>query len=263
MGETCIQQRSGDPLMYTSTTGDGATEAAVSSELLRAVGSGSHPDVYRLHRSGRIVAFGRQDAVSDGYAAAVTRTRRLGFEPVERLAGGRAAVFHEGTLAFSWQSASPDPRSGITERFEWMSGLIAEALRSLGAKVAIGEVPGEYCPGAFSINLDGERKVMGIGQRLVRGAAHVGGVIVVSHGPLVRSVLEPVYESLRIDWDPATVGAVEQAVPGVSLEDVSDAVANELALRTGARFEPRLPAGIVAAGMAAAEAHRSPVSTAR
>ena len=37
-----------------------------------------------------------------GFEAAVEAARAAGFEPVVRLAGGRAAVFHEGTLALAW-----------------------------------------------------------------------------------------------------------------------------------------------------------------
>ena len=32
-----------------------------------------------------------------------------------------------------------------------------------------GEVAGEYCPGQHSVNARGERKLMGVGQRLIRG----------------------------------------------------------------------------------------------
>ena len=37
---------------------------------------------------------------------------------------------------------------------------------------------------------------MGVGQRLVRGAAHVGGVVVVDQGDRIRDVLLPVYDAL-------------------------------------------------------------------
>ena len=94
--------------------------------------------------------------------------------------GGRAAVFHEGTIAFSWAMPETRARETISDRFRTIAGLVANALGSLGCDARIGEVPGEYCPGEWSVNLGGSHKVMGVGQRLVRGAAHVGGVIVVN-----------------------------------------------------------------------------------
>ena len=54
------------------------------------------------------------------------------------------------------------------------------ALCSLGVDARIGEVAGEYCPGKYSVNARGATKIMGVGQRLARHAAHVGGVIVVN-----------------------------------------------------------------------------------
>jgi hypothetical protein len=38
----------------------------------------------------------------------------------------------------------------------------------------------------------------------------VGTVVVVDDAESIRSVLEPVYAALELDWDPATVGAVER-----------------------------------------------------
>src|SRR3546814_3395762 len=46
-------------------------------------------------------SFGRQDTITAGYRDAVRAARSMGYEVVERLAGGRAAVFTTGTLAFS------------------------------------------------------------------------------------------------------------------------------------------------------------------
>ncbi len=88
---------------------------------------------------------------------------RLGFAAVERLAGGRAAVFHEGTLAFAWAVPERTPRLGIRARFEELSSFVETALRSLGVDARVGEVPGEYCPGPYSVSARGERKLMGSG----------------------------------------------------------------------------------------------------
>ena len=63
-----------------------------------------------------------------------------------------------------------------------MAELIAATLRGLGVDARVGEVPGEYCPGAYSVNARGAVKLSGIGQRMIRGGAHMGGVVVASGG---------------------------------------------------------------------------------
>ncbi|MFO7548272.1 MAG: hypothetical protein R6X29_05295, partial [Acidimicrobiia bacterium] len=69
----------------------------------------------------------------------------------------------------------------------------------------------------------------GVGQRLVRGAAHVGGVVVVDGSGHIREVLEPVYRALGLDWNPATVGDLASEAPGVDLEVVRTAILTEFA----------------------------------
>jgi octanoyl-[GcvH]:protein N-octanoyltransferase len=98
---------------------------------------------------------------------------------VVRLAGGRPAVFTPGTIAFAWSVPTEEPSTGIAERFEVLSGCLAAAARSFGLDGRVGEVPGEYCPGTSSVNVGGTHKVAGVGQRLLRRAAHTGGVVVV------------------------------------------------------------------------------------
>jgi lipoate-protein ligase A len=149
---------------------------------------------------------------------------------VERLAGGRAAVFHEHTLAFAWAVPDPEPHRSIRSRFQDLSTLVAEALGSLGVEARVGEVPGEYCPGEYSVNAGGERKLMGVGQRLVARAAHLGGVVVVDRPDLVNRALTPVYACLGLAWDPAATGSVADTVPA-PLATVTAALVAALARR--------------------------------
>jgi octanoyl-[GcvH]:protein N-octanoyltransferase len=182
-----------------------------------------------MHRPAREVAFGRQDVASPGYRAAVQAARDGGFAAVERLAGGRAAVFHEGTIAIARAYSDPQPPKRTYARFEEMAKLIAEALRELGVDARVGEVPREYCPGAYSVNARGRTKLAGIGQRMIRGGAHMGGVIVVSGGDEIARVLRPVYEALDLDWDPATAGSVAGELDReVELEEVEEALLAKL-----------------------------------
>ena len=73
----------------------------MSRALLQRVAAGELPETLRLTRPGPMVAFAKQDAVAPGYTDAVRAARAGGFEPVLRLAGGRAAVFHEQTIALA------------------------------------------------------------------------------------------------------------------------------------------------------------------
>ena len=205
---------------------------AVSEAILQRVAAGELPPTLRLHRPARELAFSKQDRLAPGFERAVAAARAVGFEPVLRLAGGRAAAFHEGTLALARATPDPHPARNTRARFEEVSAIVTEALRPLGVDARVGQVPGEYCPGAWSVNARGRVKLVGIGQRLIAGGAHVGVVIVVTDSALLRGALEPVYEALELDWDPATAGAVEDEAPGVTLGDVEDAILAELSKRT-------------------------------
>ena len=201
-----------------------ALDAAVSHALLERVAAGGLPETLRLARPGAAVAFGKLDAVAPGYADAVRVARERGLEPVLRLGGGRAAVYHEGTIVTAHARPDRDPRSGIRARFEQEAGVVARALRGLGVDARVGEVPGEYCPGGYSVNARGRVKLAGLGQRVVAGGAHVGAVIVVDGADRGRESLLPVYAALGLDWDPATAGAVREEAPGVGVDDVVGAL---------------------------------------
>lgn len=219
-----------------------AFDGAVSRALLEAAALRG-AESFRLFVPGRVLAFGGRDAAHPAYPAAAAAARREGFHPVERLAGGRAAVFHEQTLAFAWALPDRDPRRSVRRRFDELAALVVAALRGLGVDARVGEVPGEYCPGSHSVNAGGRRKLMGVGQRLVAGAAHVGGVVVVDRADLVNRALLPVYAALGYDWDPAATGAVAQEVP-VDPATVAEALVAALAERHSTTADS-LPAAVL------------------
>jgi octanoyl-[GcvH]:protein N-octanoyltransferase len=207
---------------------------AVSRTILERVAAGELPATIRIHRPGREVAFGGQDVASPGYERAADAARSAGFAAVERLAGGRAAVFHEGTIAIARAYSDPQPPRRTYARFEEMADVITAALRELGIDARVGEVPGEYCPGAYSVNARGAAKLAGIGQRMIRGAAHMGGVVVANGGEQIADVLVPVYEALELDWDPATSGSAAQELGReVDAGELEEALIAEL----GGRYE--------------------------
>ena len=197
-------------VLLDSFPDDPVFDTAVSHATMRRVAAGELPETLRLARPARVVAFAKRDVLAPGYAEAVAAARAAGFGSMVRLAGGRAAVFHEGTLELAHAVPDPDPRGTIHDRFEATAELIARALAGLGLDARVGEVAGEYCPGRWSVNAGGARKLAGIGQRVISGGAHVGTVIVAEDAAAVREVLKPVYAALGLAWDPATVGAVER-----------------------------------------------------
>lgn len=215
---------------------------AISAATLKAVASGELPDLFRIHVPARVVAFGSQDTHTAGFNRAVASCKSEGFTPVIRLAGGRAAVFHEGTLAFSWQTRTDQPKLGVTERFEFITSILVAALASLGYHPDVGEVPGEYCPGRYSIHIS-QKKIAGVGQRLVSGAAHVGGVLVVSDAAAINRVLTPVYEAMELAWDPNVTGAVSD-FGAVTPSTVAGAVTAQLGKRINLT-ETSLPSNLV------------------
>jgi octanoyl-[GcvH]:protein N-octanoyltransferase len=197
---------------------------AVARAILIRVAAGELPATFRLHRPPRILAFSKQDAASPGFRDAAQAARDSGFEPVIRLVGGRAAVYHERTLALSWAVSDSRPAARTDDRFRELAELLAGSIRDLGVDARIGEIPGEYCPGAWSVNARGATKLVGTGQRLIAGAAHRGAVIVVGDSGAVRDALVPVYEALGLTWDRGTAGSIEDEAGSITTEAVEGAI---------------------------------------
>jgi lipoate-protein ligase A len=211
-------------LLRTPGTGSAALELATSHALLQRVAAGALGDALRLYRPPATVAFGKLDTLSAGFAQAASAARARGYAPVLRLPGGHAAAYHRASVGIDLVFAVADPVPGTHERFREAGERLAGALASLGVDARVGEVPGEYCPGAYSVNARGRVKLVGTAQRLVRGAALLGAVIVVRDGAGVRAVLRDVYAALGLKWDDATAGAVDAEVPGVTVDAVEHAV---------------------------------------
>ena len=216
-------------ILDTAFPGRAALDVAVSRAVLREVAIGKRPETLRLYRPDDVVAFSTTDLRRRGFARAVRAARSARFDAALRLAGGAAAVFSTETIAFAWCTPETDERAGIRARFARMADWVVRALRRLGVDARVGEVSGAYCPGDWSVNARGERKLMGVGQRVVRGAAHTGGVIVVGAADRVRAVLEPVYAALEFPFDPARAGAIDEEVGPIGFEAVREALVEELA----------------------------------
>ena len=211
-------------LVRSGAVGSAALELAVSHALLTRVAADELPPTLRVYRPAPAVAFGKLDTLRPGYEAAVAAARAHGYEPVLRLPGGHAAAYHADSLAIDVVWALDDPVVGTHDRFRDEGERLAGALRALGVDARVGEVAGEYCPGAYSVNARGRVKLIGTAQRLVRGGALLGASIVVGDGAGVRAVLDDVYAALEFAWDATTAGAIDEEVPGVTLEATERAV---------------------------------------
>ena len=202
-------------------------------DLLAEVKAGSREAMLRFYRPEPTVAFGQRDAKMPGFAAAEQAARDNGFVPAVRRAGGRAAAYHQGTLVVDHIQREGDAIAGAKARFAFFGDLFTEALQSLGVDAGVGEIPGEYCPGEFSVFGRGSSrgsqpghsiKLVGTAQRVVSGAWLFSSVIVVENSAPIRKVLTDCYSALGLDWDPATAGAVEDLRPGVTVDDVEAGV---------------------------------------
>lgn len=206
-------------------------------ELLQHVKAGHLGPMLRLYRPVPTVAFGQRDTHLAGFGAAAQACRSLGFEPLIRKAGGRAAAYHQGTLVIDHLEPDRDAIAGAKGRFSFFGELLAQALRSAGVDASVGEIPGEYCPGEFSVHGRNPQqpshqvKLVGTAQRVVAGGWLFSSVIVVQNSAPIRAVLEASYAALGLDWDPATAGAVDDLVPHLGVDAVEAAV-----LETYARY---------------------------
>jgi octanoyl-[GcvH]:protein N-octanoyltransferase len=147
-----------------------------------------------------------------------------------------------------------DVTAGLQARFQEQATLLRDVLAGLGADARIGELPGEYCPGAYSVNVGGRLKVAGVAQRAVRGAALTTAVITVTGGPALRSAIAAVYGALELPVDAAIAGALDEALPGLE----PDAVAARVVAAYGDPPAAELDVGLLDAARALAGRHRVP-----
>jgi len=216
---------------------DPLLDAAVTHALLRRVGAGELGPVARVFRPGPTMAFGRLDALAAGFERAQAAATAHGYAPLVRLGGGHAAGYDEGSLLVELIRPERTIADGIEARFAGATGLLVEALGAVGIAARVGELAGEYCAGAWSVNAAGV-KLAGTAQRSIRGASLVTAMLIVEGGARLRAALVDVYAALEIAWRPETAGAAQDVRPGLRAADVERAViatlANREALTAGA-----------------------------
>lgn len=217
------------PAVVRQETSLGAEEDLdFALQMLQAVQRGSLGPTLRVYRPRPTVALGQRDARLPGFEAAVQACRRHGFTPLVRKAGGRAAAYHGGCLILDHVEPQPDAMASSRTRFSRFGALLAGALREVGVPAGVGEIPGEYCPGEYTVyggHPGGQRiKLAGTAQRVVSGAWLFSTVLVVEDPAPVRAVLTDCYAALGLEWNPATAGAVSDLVPAAGVDAVAAAV---------------------------------------
>lgn len=168
-------------------------------------------------------------------------------------------AYHGGALCIDHVGPDAPELASIRRRFAVFDDLLARTLRALGVAAAVGEVPGEYCPGEFSVNDGRGHKLVGTAQRLVPRTWLFSAVILISHPDPLRAVLEAVYADWNWTGIPATVGAVDRSVPGLTWNHVHTALLAAYAAR-GELVPAVMPDSAIALARSRADRHRVPQS---
>lgn len=199
--------------------------------ILDAARSGGTEPVLRVYQPRPTVAFGRRDELNPGFSRARQSAHDAAFTPLVRRVGGRAAAYHGGCLVIDHVEPDPDPKTGIQDRYRLFGDMIVAALEELEIPAEVGEIPGEYCAGEYSVHAPGTAtdparpvKLAGTAQRVVAGAWYFSTVLVVEESEPLRSVLEEVYEALDVPWEPATAGCAADVRPGTTVAEVEEAL---------------------------------------
>lgn len=243
-------------LEYILDTSAGAVrDLGVARALLDEVRDGTRGPTLRIYQPQPTVAFGARDRFAPGFPGAIKAARTHGFTPALRTLGGRAAAYHLGSLVIDHLEPSDTLYGETQERFTQFGELYVAALRSLGVDARMGEIPGEYCPGEHSINAAGHIKIIGTAQRVTnRGWLFSSSVIVTDPDP-IRACLTSVEEALGVEWNPQTGGALSELHPGITVDQVKDAVLDAYASHWDLR-EGHVTDAVVQASHAYDERHR-------
>lgn len=195
--------------------------------------------ILRLYRPQPTSAFAPRDSTLERYAEAAEAMRARGFQPVERRAGGQLAIYDEASLVADLVAPHREPRNDMHQRFRQFSGLIADVFASFGIDARIGEIPGEFCPGRYSVNAEGRIKLVGVAQRIVRRGYHLGAVIAVAPSEPAKAAVTQAYGILGLPFDPETFGAAQSFAPNLSFHELrhrlQSAIAKELIAVQGSR----------------------------
>ncbi|MCG7304258.1 lipoate--protein ligase family protein [Pseudoglutamicibacter albus] len=216
------QQPTAGILLREEPSGDPAADLDRGIELLREVAQGKRGPLLRIYRPAPTLAFGQRDTRAPGYEAAAQAGRDAGFAPLIRKAGGRAMAYHPGSWVIDHIQPEKDAMLTHQHRFEHFANLFVEVFTRLGIPSAVGELPGEYCPGEYSVHgiatghgrfgRGRKVKLVGTAQRVVQGAWLFSSAVILEDTDPIAAVTESVYEAMGLELDPNTIGSVQDLV---------------------------------------------------
>ncbi len=210
--------------------GDAVGDLELSRELLAAVARRPGVDrAVRVYRPRPTVAMTGRERLLPGVAEACRIAAEHGFEPVVRPTGGRAVVYDETCLVVDVIEGEHGGRADHRDAFVGIGDGFVRALRGLGVDARLGPVPGEYCPGDYSVNARDSVKLVGTAQRVVRRARLVGASLAAGPVEHLVPVLDRVNRCLGLEWSTATFGSVALEAPAVAPEELESAILTALA----------------------------------
>lgn len=209
---------------------DAAADLNRSVDLLRAVATGaiSEPRVVRVYTPAPTVALSRRESRMPGFETARRAALERGFAPAVRPTGGRAVAYDESCIVFDVIAREHDGAIDQARFFREIGEALAAEMRGLGVDARVGDVPGEYCPGEFSINARGAVKLIGTSQRAMRGARLLSGMLPLAGVDRFADVLVAVNAALELEWDPATFGSLAAEAGGIPRKTAEDALIRAL-----------------------------------
>ena len=238
--------------------GDGgqALELAFAHATVRAASRAELSRALRVYRpSNPAVVFGRRETRSPGFRRACALAAEAGFEVAVRATGGRAVAYTTESVVVDHVERSSDSAGGMDERFDRLGHLVRGVLAGLGVDARLGAVPGEYCPGAHSVNARGTVKLVGTAQRVVRDAWLFSSLVVVDDAERLRPLLAGIYDALEQPFDSASVGTLAAEVPGLDADTVEAALVAGYA-RVHDLVDSPLDDAVLAAAVELAAGHR-------
>ena len=197
-----------------------ATGASVPAQL---------ETIERLERAGIDTAWMTNTAQTPDplgvLAVAGSRTGRIGLgTSIVQTYPRHPLALVQQALVVDHVSREAQAPEALEKRFEMFGHLYVDAFSAFGVDARLGAVPGEYCPGAHSVNARGVVKLVGTAQRVVKGAWLFSSLVIVGDERRLRPVLGDVYRHLDEELDPASVGSLSAEVPSVDADTVEKAV---------------------------------------
>ncbi|MGH2833879.1 MAG: lipoyl protein ligase domain-containing protein [Solirubrobacteraceae bacterium] len=198
--------------LYTRAEPDPLLDVGVAHALLERAAQTGAGSLMLWHPLRPALSLGRLDIRDRRSPQLTALARDAGATVVRRLAGGRAATLDAGCLCLGW--AQPHARlEQSSARYQLLADTIIGALGDLGIYGSVGEAPGEWCPGAWSVQ-GPHGKLAGLAQRQIAGAAWCEALIVIERPPMLALLSRRVHELLNIPWRETAHGELAALLPG-------------------------------------------------